>query len=45
MKNYSVWCGDVWIGNYDAESAEEAIAIAVEDFGGSEIEYDAMQIN
>lgn len=45
MKNYSVWSGDVWMGEYKAESADEAIAAAVKDGGGNEIEYDAMQMD
>ena len=44
MNKYSVWSGDVWMGIYEAESSDKAIQLACEDGGGSEIEYDAMQV-
>lgn len=45
MMTYSVWSGDVWMGEYQAESMDDAIAQAVDDGGGSEIEYNAMLIS
>lgn len=42
MNIYVVWSGDVSMGNYEAESFDDAINQAVEDGGGSEMEYDAM---
>lgn len=44
MNTYVVWSGDVSMGNYQAESFEDAIEQAVEDGGGSEMEYDAMPL-
>lgn len=42
MNIYVVWSGDVSMGEYEAESSDDAIAQAVEEGGGSEIEYNAM---
>lgn len=43
--SYSVWSGDVWMGVYEAATFEEAIQMAVEEGGGSEMDYDAMLVD
>lgn len=42
MSTYVVWCDIINMGEVQANSSQEAIALIVAECGGDEIEYDAM---